>query len=114
MSKNQNRVDWDQVQKWVSGDGLKTRWQAFGMPEILDPFGSRFADIDPMPKWQISEKILISTAITGAFFSKRANPNQPITVDEIRQSAEECILAGAPSIHIHVRDQRGYNVLNPD
>ncbi len=112
MSK-QDRIKWDHVRKWVARAGLKTTWKPYGMPEVIDPFTSRFADIDPMPKWNIPAKVMISTTITGAFFSKRANPNQPITVDEIRDSAEECIKAGAPNIHIHVRDDGGFNALDP-
>ncbi len=108
-----DKVKWEHVEKWVARQGLKTTWQAYGMPEILDPFTSRFADIDPLPKWDIPSKVMISTTITGAFFSNRINPNQPITVDEIRASAEECIKEGAPNIHIHVRDDNGYNVLDP-
>jgi 3-keto-5-aminohexanoate cleavage enzyme len=108
-----DKIKWKQVQKWVDREGLVTKWKAYGMPEILDPLTSAFADIEPMPKWKVSQKIMISTTITGAFFSKRANPNHPITVDEIRDSAEQCILAGAPNIHIHVRDEDGYNVLDP-
>ena len=112
MSK-QDRIKWDHVRKWVERGGLKTTWKPYGMPEVIDPFTSRFADVDPMPKWNIPAKVMISTTITGAFFSKRAYPNQPITVDEIRDSAEECIKAGAPNIHIHVRDDGGFNALDP-
>ena len=108
-----DKVNWDQVRKWVSRAGLKTQWKPYGMPEVLDPYTSRFVDVDPLPKWQIPPKVMISSTITGAFFSKRANPNQPITTDEIRASAEECIKAGAPNIHIHVRDEGGFNVLDP-
>jgi 3-keto-5-aminohexanoate cleavage enzyme len=113
MSCENNKIKWDQVKKWVGRTGLKTSWKAYGMPEALDPFTSRFADVDPLPRWNISPKVLISTTITGAFFSKRTNPRQPITTDEIRASAEECIKAGAPCIHIHVRDESGFNVLDP-
>lgn len=112
MSK-QDKIKWDHVRKWVERAGLKTTWKPYGMPEVIDPFTSRFADVDPMPKWDIPHKVMISATITGAFFSKRANPNQPITVDEIRDSAEECIKAGAPNIHIHVRDDGGFNTLDP-
>jgi 3-keto-5-aminohexanoate cleavage enzyme len=108
-----DKIKWTQVKKWVERDGLKTSWKAYGMPEILDPFTNAFADTDTMPKWDIPPKVMISATITGAFFSKRVNPNHPITVDEIRDSAEKCILAGAPNIHIHVRDDNGYNVLDP-
>jgi 3-keto-5-aminohexanoate cleavage enzyme len=110
---SKDKVKWQQVRKWVEREGLQTKWKAYGMPEILDPFTSAFTDVDPMPKWNVPEKVMISTTITGAFFSKRANPNHPISVDEIRDSAEQCILAGAPNIHIHVRDEDGYNVLDP-
>lgn len=112
MSKD--KVKWDQVDKWVDREGLVTKWKAYGMPEALDPFTSRFADVAPMPRWEVPRKVFISTTITGAFFSKRTNPNHPITPDEIRASAEACIQAGAPNIHIHVRDDRGYNVLDID
>ena len=91
-----DKIKWDQVDKWVARQGLKTTWKPYGMPEVLDPFTSRFADVDPMPKWDIPQKVMIAATITGAFFSKRSNPNQPITVQEIRDSAEECIKAGAP------------------
>ena len=108
-----DKIKWDQVEKWVGRAGLKTTWKPYGMPEVIDPFTSRFADVDPLPKWNIADKVMISATITGAFFSKRSNPNQPITVEEIRDSAEECIKAGAPNIHIHVRDAGGFNVLDP-
>ncbi len=108
-----DKIKWKQVDKWVARQGLKTTWKPYGMPEVLDPFSSTFADVDPMPKWDIPQKVMIAATITGAFFSKRSNPNQPITVQEIRDSAEECIKAGAPSIHIHVRDDGGFNALDP-
>ena len=104
-----DKVKWEQVKKWVGREGLITKWKAYGMPEALDPFTSRFVDVEPMPRWEIPKKVMISTTITGAFFSKRTNPNQPITPDEIRASAEACIKAGAPNIHIHVRDEAGFN-----
>jgi 3-keto-5-aminohexanoate cleavage enzyme len=112
MMNGNDKVRWPQVQKWVKREGLITKWKAYGMPEAMDPFTSRFVDVAPLPRWDIPKKIMISTAITGAFFSKRINPNQPITTDEIRASAEECIKAGAPNIHIHVRDAGGFNVLD--
>ena len=60
MSK-QDKIKWDHVRKWVDRAGLKTTWKPYGMPEVIDPFTSRFADIDPMPKWNISGKVMIST-----------------------------------------------------
>ena len=96
-----DKVHWDQVKKWVDRAGLKTQWKPYGMPEVLDPFTSRFADVDPMPKWNIPPKVMISSTITGAFFSKRSNPNQPITPDEIRanQTVHELYLGRGNQNH---------------
>jgi uncharacterized protein (DUF849 family) len=56
----------------------------------------------------------VSVAITGAFFRKNQNPDQPITPGEIFESARQVHQAGASTVHIHVRDDDGYNVLSPD
>jgi beta-keto acid cleavage enzyme len=40
-------------------------------------------------------KLIITAALTGGFHGKEANPNLPITPDEIAQSAYECWQAGA-------------------
>jgi 3-keto-5-aminohexanoate cleavage enzyme len=86
----------------------------FGFPEACDPTYSAFLtkDVDIQPPWDIPDKVIISTAVVGGFFSKRNNPNLPITADEIYQSARECCIAGAPVIHVHVRDEKGYNVVD--
>jgi 3-keto-5-aminohexanoate cleavage enzyme len=112
MSLSNNKINWNQVDKWAAREGMKTHWKAWGIPEIIDPKRSAFADVDPMPQWKIPGKIAISATINGAFFSKRANPALPVTTDEIIASAEECIAAGASIIHLHVRDDAGYNVLD--
>jgi 3-keto-5-aminohexanoate cleavage enzyme len=112
MSLEKNRIRWRHVEKWVEREGMKTQWKPWGMPEIVARDGSAFADVDPMPRWKLPEKVAISVTINGAFFSKRANPAIPVSPDEIRQSAEECIAAGARIIHLHVRDESGFNVLD--
>ena len=61
----QRQIKWKQVDKWVARQGLKTTWKPYGMPEVLDLFSSQFADIDPMPKWDIPQKVMISTTITS-------------------------------------------------
>lgn len=44
---------------------------------------------------------------------KKSNPNQPITVEEIRKEALEVCEAGAANVHVHVRDDvYGNNVLD--
>jgi 3-keto-5-aminohexanoate cleavage enzyme len=112
MSAIKNLIHWDHVNKWLGRTGIEMKWQPYGMPDVMDPYHTRFSDIEPMPRWNVPEKVFISAAITGAFHSKKSNPNQPITISEIKKSAEECILAGAPIIHIHVRDEKGFNVLD--
>src|SRR5690606_6141143 len=67
-----------------------------------------------MPRWSLSDKVAISVTMNGAFFSKRANSAIPVSADEIIASAEECIREGANIIHLHVRDEAGYNVLDTD
>jgi 3-keto-5-aminohexanoate cleavage enzyme len=114
MGVADSKIRWDHVNKWYQREALKTNWKPWGLPEIVDPRGSAFADVDPMPRWDIPAKIAISATMNGAFFSKRANPNIPLTVEEIRRSAEECIAAGAQIIHLHVRDEKGFNVLDVD
>lgn len=112
MGSDGNTVDWDRVAKWVERDGLSTHWRVFGAPSIMATDKSAFSDAVPMPRWREPEKLILSTAINGAFFTRRENPNQAITPAEIIRSAEECIEAGAQIIHVHARDERGYNVLD--
>ncbi len=52
-------------------------------------------------------KLIITAALTGGFHGKEANPNLPITPDEIAQSAYECSQAGAAIVHLHARDKDG-------
>ncbi|WP_271609808.1 MULTISPECIES: 3-keto-5-aminohexanoate cleavage protein [unclassified Bradyrhizobium] len=112
MSLDKNGINWGHVDRWVSKTGIKTSWQPYGIPDIMDPNRSRYSNAAPMPRWEFPEKVFVSAAINGAFFTKRENPHQPVTVDEIIASAEECIKAGAPVIHVHARDEAGYNVLD--
>jgi len=112
MSLLKNKIKWDHVRRWYEREGIKTQWKPWGIPEIIDPKGSAFADIDPMPRWNLPDKIAISATMNGAFFTRAANPNVPLTPAEIVASAEECIAEGANIIHLHVRDAKGYNVLD--
>jgi len=58
-------------------------------------------DLEMQPKWKIPDKVCIQATISGggAGFTKKHNPNHPINLDEIRDSAEECIKAGASVVH---------------
>jgi 3-keto-5-aminohexanoate cleavage enzyme len=107
-------IDWDKVAEGVERARRRIVWKPYGAPEIVDPEHTIFHDGKIQPAWGVSRKIIVQTAITGAFFSRRGNPNQPISVEEILKSARECALNGASAIHLHVRDEKGYNVLDVD
>jgi 3-keto-5-aminohexanoate cleavage enzyme len=87
-------------------------WRPYGLPEITDPEHSVFHEGEIQPSWDVPQKIVVQSAITGAFFTRQANPNQPQTPAEILDAARQCVHAGASAIHIHVRDDRGYNTLS--
>jgi len=105
-------VRWDRVARGLERDNFRMIWKPYGLPEIIDPSGSAFHDGQVHPPWDVPEKIVIQTAITGAFFTRQANPNQPQTTSEILSAARACAAAGSSAIHIHVRDDRGYNTLS--
>jgi 3-keto-5-aminohexanoate cleavage enzyme len=60
-----------------------------------------------------TRKVIITVAQTGAFQSKEANPNIPITPKEIADSAYDCSNAGAAIVHIHARDKDGLSTNDP-
>lgn len=55
---------------------------------------------------------LIMVAPTGARRGKADHPQLPITLDEIVATAEACFAAGAPALHLHVRDDAGVHSLD--
>ena len=116
MSNAANKVNWNLIEQYKKQEDFKCIWNAYGLPEVVDPIHTAFAtsDVDVQPRWNVSDKIAISTTVTGAFYSNRVNPNHPQTRDQIYNSAREACLAGSPIVHIHVRDEAGYNVLDPD
>ncbi|MBU8867804.1 3-keto-5-aminohexanoate cleavage protein [Paenarthrobacter aromaticivorans] len=108
-------IDWERVAKGVARENKKMIWRPYGIPTVMDLEHSCYHDAPISEPWtDIPEQMIISVAITGAFFRQDQNPHQPITPDEIRESAREVALAGASAIHIHVRDEDGYNVLSPE
>lgn len=108
-------IDWDRVQRGVAREKNKMIWRPYGLPKIMDLEGSSFHDAPTSEPWtDIPEETIVSVAITGAFFSKNENPNQPISSSEILESAREVAAAGASTVHLHVRDEEGYNVLSPE
>lgn len=109
-----DKVNWKYIEQLKKSEEFKTHWIPYGLPEIVDPFTSKYGDIEVYPKWEIPEKVVISQTINGAFYSKRANPNIPISPDDIIKSARECALLCPSTVHVHVRDEQGYNVLDPE
>lgn len=107
-------IHWDRVQRGLDRDKHRMIWRPYGLPEVVNPEGSAFHDVPTSVPWEIPDKLIISTAITGAFFTRDINPNQPITTREIYEEARACALAGASTVHIHVRDDRGFNTLDPE
>ena len=61
-----------------------------------------------------ARKVIITVAQTGAFHGKSANPNLPITPDEISQSAYDCYNAGAAIVHVHARNKEGISSNDPN
>jgi 3-keto-5-aminohexanoate cleavage enzyme len=109
-----DRVDWDRVQKGLERERHRMIWRPYGLPEVVNPERSAFVDAPIQVPWNVPDKVIVSTAITGAFFTKQANPNQPIAPDDILQQARACAAAGASTVHIHVRDDQGYNTLSEE
>ena len=105
-------IDWNRVEKGLARENNRMIWRPYGAPTVLDLERSAFHDAPISVPWNIPENIAISVAITGAFFRKDQNPNQPITPTEIRDSARACLEAGSSTVHIHVRDDDGYNVVS--
>ena len=108
------KIDWDRVRRGLERDRHRIVWRPYGAPTIGDLEHTAFHDVPISAPWDIPDRLFVSVAITGAFFRRPQNPKQPITVEEILQSARSVLNAGASTVHIHVRDDRGYNVLSFD
>jgi len=107
-----DRINWDRVQQYLGRSNTRAVLKPYGLPDITNPFTSRYADVDVAPRWPIPEEVAISVAVTGGFFMSRDNPAQPISTDEILQASRECMDAGATSLHIHVRNEQEFSILD--
>jgi uncharacterized protein (DUF849 family) len=54
----------------------------------------------------MSERIIMSCAVTGAIHVPSQSPYLPITAEQIAENAIAAAEAGAGSVHIHVRDPK--------
>jgi len=63
----------------------------------------------------VSNKVIITCAVTGGIHTPTMSPHLPVTPDEIATSAIEASEAGAAIIHLHARDPKtGKPTQNPD
>ncbi len=62
----------------------------------------------------MSNKVIITAALTGAVTPKEKNPNVPLTPEEIAEDAYKCWKAGAAVVHIHMRDDKGMGTMDAD
>ncbi|MFD8006529.1 AMP-binding protein [Streptomyces mirabilis] len=109
-----NTIDWDRVQRGLERENHRMIWRPYGLPTVSDPNRSSFFEGEVSPRWDVPRQMAVSVAITGAFFQHEQNPNQPITPREIYEEARAVAAAGASTVHIHVRDDKGYNTLSAD
>jgi uncharacterized protein (DUF849 family) len=55
----------------------------------------------------MSDKVIISAALTGVFATRKQSPYIPYTAAEIAEEARRAVEAGAAIVHIHARQDNG-------
>lgn len=60
------------------------------------------------------KKTIITVAPTGAWPTKKHNPNIPLTPREIADEVYKCWKAGAAIAHLHMRDDKGNGTMNKE
>jgi uncharacterized protein (DUF849 family) len=60
----------------------------------------------------LSNKTIITVALTGAWPSKKDNPSIPLTPAEIAEDVYACYKAGAAVAHLHMRDDEGKGTMD--
>ena len=58
------------------------------------------------------DKTIITVATTGAWPTKKNNPNVPMTPEEISEDVYACWKAGAAMAHLHMRDDEGKGTMD--
>lgn len=61
----------------------------------------------------MSDKVIITAALTGAGTPRSLNPNIPMTPAEIAEDAYHCWKAGAAVVHLHMRDDEECGTMDP-
>ncbi len=62
----------------------------------------------------LSNKVVITAALTGAVTPRSANPNIPFEPEEIADDAYRCWQAGASMVHLHMRDAEGLGTMDKE
>ena len=62
----------------------------------------------------VSNKLIITCALTGAGTAKAQTTHVPVTPEEIAADVISVAKAGAAIAHIHVRDKEGVNTMDPE
>lgn len=60
----------------------------------------------------LSNRVIITAALTGAGTPRALNPNIPYTPQEIADDAYACWKAGAAMVHLHMRDENGHGSMD--
>ncbi|WP_314722201.1 3-keto-5-aminohexanoate cleavage protein [Haemophilus pittmaniae] len=60
----------------------------------------------------MSNKVILTAALTGAVTPKEIAPYIPITPAEIAEDAYKCWKAGASVVHLHMRDDEGLGTMD--
>lgn len=61
----------------------------------------------------VTDRVIITCALTGGIHGKEANANLPEQPDEIVRQGVEAAEAGAAVLHVHARDPDGSNTMDP-
>jgi uncharacterized protein (DUF849 family) len=56
----------------------------------------------------MSEKIIITAALTGVLATRQQSPHIPYTPEEIAEEGRRAVEAGASILHIHARQENGF------
>ncbi|WP_066588356.1 BKACE family enzyme [Cellulomonas timonensis] len=62
----------------------------------------------------ISDKVVLTAALTGAVTPKAVNENIPMTPEEISEDAYRVWQAGASVVHFHMRDDEGLGTMDKE
>jgi len=62
----------------------------------------------------MSDKVIITAALTGAVTPKEKNSSIPLTPEEIAEDAYACWKAGAAIVHLHMRNDEGIGCMDAE